>query len=101
MVRRLARGAARNDLARSDAGRVCRRHEQVIEPNVRLPGGERPSGIRRMERAVDVRVARVETDLNLAPADAAAAQPDERAQPSRELARIEHVTRRQRIEVAD
>jgi hypothetical protein len=54
----------------------------------------------RVERAISVHVARVEDDLDRAPADLAATQPDECFQPAREFADVEHVTRREGIEVS-
>ena len=53
-----------------------------------------------MKQPVRVDVAGVEHQLNRSPADVAAAQPHERAQPVRQLAKIEHVARRECVEVS-
>ena len=67
---------------------------------MRIPHGEAQPRLVGMQAAEDVDVALVEDDLDRAPADASAAQPDERAQPARQLAEVEHVAGRQGVEVA-
>ena len=90
-----------HDLARAQhAAGVAGGREHVVEPHVRIPHREAEAAIVRVQPAERVDVAGVEHDLNRAPADAPAAQPDERAQARRQLAEVEHVAGRQRVEVA-
>ena len=67
---------------------------------MRRPCGKRVAGRSIVQRAKRVDVARVEHALYRPPADRPAAQPDERAKPIRQLAEIEQIAGRQRVEVA-
>ena len=67
---------------------------------MRRPGRKRVADLRTVKEAVRVHVAGVEHEPNRSPADVAAAQPDQRAQAIGQLAEIEHVARRERVEVS-
>ena len=52
-----------------------------------------------MDGAIAVHIAAVEDDLDRSPAHRPPAQPDERTEPSRELAEVEQLPRREGIEI--
>src|SRR4051812_22918882 len=79
---------------------MARGHEHVVEADVRIPDREAQARIHWMKPAEDVNVSGVEDDLDRVPANAPAAQPDERPQPRRQLAEIQHVPRSEGVEVA-
>ena len=88
-----------HDLARLQTAPTSRcGQEEVIEPDVRVPGGEREAGI-RVSGSIGVHISGVENDLDGPPPDLAPAHPDERAQPSGQLAEVEQLARSQRVEV--
>src|SRR5258705_3052954 len=90
-----------DDLARSDVLRERARHERVVETHV---------GVRRRQRITDVVGGQLTERIDVthgqhggdrSPPDVPAAQPDERTQAPRQLARIEDVAWRHGVEVAD
>src|SRR5262245_33931311 len=53
-----------------------------------------------VSEAIRIGIAGIEDQTNGLPADGSAAQPDQGPQPPRQLSEVEHVARRQRVEVA-
>src|SRR4051812_23291797 len=94
------RGGVRHDLAAPNTIRKPRGREEVVEPYVRRPRRKRVADIGPVQQAVCVDVSGVEHQLNRAPPDMAAAQPDERAQAMRQFPEIEQIARRERVEIS-
>src|SRR4051812_32960731 len=81
----------------SGVGRWC---EEVIKPYVRRPGRKRVADLWSVQQPIGIGVIRIEHQLDGAPPDFAAAQPHQRAQAIRQLAKIKEISGRQRVEVA-
>src|SRR6185503_6085113 len=74
--------------------------ENVIQPQMSIPGGKRAALILRMKKPVDVQIIGVEHNLygfslNFAPAD-----PDQSANPGRHALNVQQFAGRKRIEIA-
>src|SRR5215207_3478371 len=100
MVGRLPRPGNVHDLAGLQSSDVLLPDEEVIEPDMWFPGGKRVPGHVRVGRSIGIDVASVEDDLDRPPADLPSTQPDQRAQSSRELAEVQQLPWRERVEVA-
>ena len=83
-----------DDLDAGDAIAKCRRHEHVVEPNVRIPCRHREARITGMGRAERIDVSRIRDRLNRPPFDSASAEPHERPQPRRQPSDVEIFSRR-------
>ena len=99
MVGRIGGGRRANDLARHQPARLIRGNEGVVEADVRVPHGKGQPSVVRVQTAEAVHVAGVDHDLDRAPPDSPAAQPHQGAQALRQLAEVEQLSGRQRVEV--
>ena len=73
--------------------------EEIVQANMRAPGGERQAWLLRLQGTEDIAIARVEDDLNRAPANPPAAQPHERLEAMRQLSNVEQFPWRERVEI--
>src|SRR4051812_2628962 len=100
MIRGGGRRGVLHDLAVQHAARERRRREEIIEADVGRPTREGVADVGTMEQSVDVDVTGIEHQLDCSPTDAAAAEPDQRPQSIGQLAEIEQIAWRQRVEVS-
>ena len=77
----------------------CRRHEDIVEPYVRVPRGESESSFERVNKPIAIHIAGIEHYLNCFPPNVAAAQPYQWPQPKWQIACDQKFARSQRIEV--
>src|SRR5436190_11382953 len=101
MIRRRGERAVRDDRARRDPADVGGGHEEVVEAEVWIPGRKGVAGLGGVVMTERVGVAGVEDGLDRPPANPAAAQPDERPETRRQLAHVQSLAWRKRVEVAD
>ena len=101
MIGGITDGAVGDDAARGDAAEERLRDEQVIQPDVRPPRGECEADEIRLEVPESVAIACIEHLLNRPPADLPATEPDEGTKPGRQLANVQQLPRRERVEVAN
>ncbi len=89
-----------NDLTAGKAVGELFRDENIVQPDMRIPGGKRMAGVKLVEEPVAVHVAGVEEQLNCFPSDLASGDPRESAIAQRQSRHIELLARGKCIEVA-
>src|SRR5690242_18206448 len=77
------------------------RHEQIIQPDVRIPRRKRVALVFRMQHAKAVVVTSVEHELDRFALQLAATDPDQCFDPRGHSIKLENLTRRESVEVTD
>ena len=100
MVRRRLRfRRIRENAAFVKARPVPRRREEVVQPNVRIPGRKGVTGLARVQRRPRVYVVLIEHVLDGVTRDISATQPDHRANPLRHSFDSQHFAGCERVEI--
>src|SRR5688572_5483306 len=89
-----------DDVALPEPARLRPRSEHVVEPDVRIPGGEGVAGHVGMEMPESVDVSRVEHGLDRPPLDPPAQEPGQELKAAWKAAQIEAFAGCERVEVS-
>jgi hypothetical protein len=89
-----------NDLTAGKAVGELFRDENIVQPDMRIPGGKRMARVKLVEEPIAIHIAGVEEQLNCFPSDLASRDPRESPIAQRQSRHIELLSRGKCVEVA-